>query len=57
MQLYTPALQARARAFYERQGWSTDGVMTFEPMMGLDLVRYTRGLSIGPDPAGPVRGL
>jgi GNAT superfamily N-acetyltransferase len=57
MQLYTPALQARARGFYERQGWSTDGVVTFEPMMGLDLVRYTRALSIGPDPAGPVRGL
>lgn len=44
IQLYTPALQARARAFYERQGWTTDGVVTFEAMIGLDLVRYVRSL-------------
>jgi GNAT superfamily N-acetyltransferase len=44
MQLYTPALQARARAFYEREGWSTDGVATLEPMIGLELVRYVRAL-------------
>jgi GNAT superfamily N-acetyltransferase len=44
MQLYTPARHARARAFYEREGWSTDGVETLEPMIGLDLVRYERAL-------------
>jgi GNAT superfamily N-acetyltransferase len=44
MRLYTPAGQARARAFYEREGWSTDGVERFEPMLALDLVEYRRGL-------------
>ena len=44
IQLYTPARHARARAFYERRGWTTDGVVTFEAMIGLDLVRYVRGL-------------
>ena len=44
MQLYTPARHGRARAFYEREGWRTDGVATLEPMIGLDLVRYVRGL-------------
>jgi GNAT superfamily N-acetyltransferase len=42
MQLQTPAGQARARAFYEREGWSTDGIATLEPMLGLDLVTYRR---------------
>ena len=40
--LLTPAAQARARRFYERNGWRTDGVATFEPALGLDLVVYTR---------------
>jgi GNAT superfamily N-acetyltransferase len=44
MRLYTPAGQARARAFYEREGWTTDGVERFEPMFALDLVEYRRGL-------------
>ena len=44
MRLYTPAGQARARAFYEREGWTTDGVVWFEPMLALDLVEYRRGL-------------
>jgi GNAT superfamily N-acetyltransferase len=44
MRLYTPAGQARARAFYEREGWATDGVARFEPMLALDLVEYRRGL-------------
>src|SRR5919108_4138794 len=44
MRLQTPARQARARAFYEREGWSTDGVEAFEPMLGLDLVEYRRVL-------------
>lgn len=44
MQLYTPARHARARRFYEREGWRTDGVETLEPMIGLDLVTYRRSL-------------
>jgi GNAT superfamily N-acetyltransferase len=44
MRLFTPAGQARARAFYEREGWSTDGIPRFEPMLALDLVEYRRAL-------------
>jgi GNAT superfamily N-acetyltransferase len=44
IRLHTPARQARARAFYEREGWSTDGAQTPEPMLGLDLVEYRRAL-------------
>jgi ribosomal protein S18 acetylase RimI-like enzyme len=40
MRLYTPAGQARARAFYEREGWTTDGAVRHEPMLALDLVEY-----------------
>ena len=42
MRLHTPAGHARARAFYEREGWTTDGAVTFEPMIALDLVEYRR---------------
>ena len=44
MRLYTPAGQARARAFYEREGWTTDGEGRFEPMLAFDLVEYRRTL-------------
>jgi ribosomal protein S18 acetylase RimI-like enzyme len=44
MRLFTPAGQARARAFYEREGFASDGEITFEPMLGLDLVEYRRAL-------------
>jgi GNAT superfamily N-acetyltransferase len=44
MRLHTPAAHARARAFYEREGWVTDGVRVPEPMLGIDLVLYTRGM-------------
>jgi GNAT superfamily N-acetyltransferase len=44
MRLFTPAGQARARAFYEREGWTTDGAEWFDAMLGLDLVEYRRGL-------------
>jgi GNAT superfamily N-acetyltransferase len=47
MQLYTPARHARARAFYEREGWRTDGIAWLEPMIGLDLVTYVRDLATG----------
>jgi GNAT superfamily N-acetyltransferase len=44
MRLYTPAGQARARAFYEREGWRSDGRVEYEPMLGLELVEYRREL-------------
>ena len=40
MRLHTPLANARARAFYEREGWTTDGVTIPEPLLGLDLVEY-----------------
>jgi GNAT superfamily N-acetyltransferase len=40
--LQTPVGQTRARRFYERNGWETDGVAAFEPKLGLDLLVYTR---------------
>jgi len=45
MRLFTPAGQARARAFYERESFVTDGIPHWEPMLGLDLVEYRRELS------------
>ena len=44
MRLHTPAGNARARAFYEREGWRTDRVLIPEPLLGLDLVEYRRDL-------------
>jgi GNAT superfamily N-acetyltransferase len=44
IRLHTPAGNARARAFYEREGWRTDGVLIPEPLLGLDLVEYRRDL-------------
>jgi GNAT superfamily N-acetyltransferase len=44
MRLFTPAGHARARAFYEREGWSTDGEAVFEPHLGLEIVEYRRAL-------------
>src|SRR3954451_18982783 len=44
MRLLTPFDHARARAFYEREGWSTDGTPVPEPMLGIDLVEYRRKL-------------
>ncbi len=44
MRLHTPAGNARARAFYEREGWTTDGNALPEPAIGLDLVEYRRRL-------------
>jgi len=44
IRLLTPAGQARARAFYEREGWTCDGLAWLEPMLGLDLVEYRRSL-------------
>jgi GNAT superfamily N-acetyltransferase len=44
MRLHTPAGNMRARAFYEREGWHTDGIASPEPMLGIDLVEYRRDL-------------
>ena len=40
MRLHTPAEHARARAFYEREGWSAATPPFYEPMLGLPLVTY-----------------
>jgi len=42
--LFTPAGQARARAFYERHGFATTGPPAFDPEFRLDLVEYARDL-------------
>jgi GNAT superfamily N-acetyltransferase len=44
--LFTPAEQARARAFYEREGWRIWGNPAFEPGLRLTLVEYRRSLSL-----------
>lgn len=51
--LRTPAGQARARRFYEREGWVADPGPEFEPGLGMDLVVYRRaGLDSSVSPAG-----
>ena len=43
--LYTPSGAARARAFYEREGWElAPRAVRPEPLLGLDLVEYRRAL-------------
>jgi GNAT superfamily N-acetyltransferase len=42
MRLFTPRDQARARAFYEREGFSHTGWEAFEEAIGLVLVEYAR---------------
>jgi GNAT superfamily N-acetyltransferase len=44
MRLYTPEGQARARAFYEREGWTLTGPPLEGEPIGLTLVEYRRGL-------------
>ena len=44
IRLYTPAGQARARAFYAREGWRLAGRPFEEPLLGLQLVEYRREL-------------
>jgi len=44
IRLYTPAGQARARAFYAREGWTLAGRPFDEPLLGLELVEYRREL-------------
>jgi GNAT superfamily N-acetyltransferase len=44
IRLYTPYGAARARAFYEREGWELASRAFPEPLLGLDLVEYRRVL-------------
>ena len=44
IRLYTPHGAARARAFYEREGWELAPPAFSEPLLGLDLVEYRRTL-------------
>ncbi len=44
MRLFTPTGQARARGFYEREGWTVDGEPFCDPGFGLQLVEYRRSL-------------
>jgi GNAT superfamily N-acetyltransferase len=45
IRLFTPAGQARARRFYEREGWAVDGEPFCDPGFGpLELVSYRRPL-------------
>jgi GNAT superfamily N-acetyltransferase len=45
MWLDTPSAHGRARAFYEREGWSAAGEATYDPALGLELVEYRRTLA------------
>ena len=40
--LYTPAGQARARRFYEREGWELHDGPSFDVRLGLEIVEYRR---------------
>jgi GNAT superfamily N-acetyltransferase len=44
-QLWTPTSHARARAFYEREGWGATGEREFSTYLGLDLVLYETALA------------
>jgi GNAT superfamily N-acetyltransferase len=44
MRLFTPALQTRARRFYEREGWVLARPPAFEELIGLDMAEYRRSL-------------
>jgi len=44
MRLFTPAGQARARRFYEREGWTQRGGPQHAPAFGMAVVEYRRVL-------------
>ena len=44
MQLLTPKGQARARRFYEREGWTFLGDWGMDPDLALPVVEYGRRL-------------
>ena len=44
MRLHTPSGQARARRFYEREGWQAAGAHAADAVLGLETVEYRRRL-------------
>ena len=44
MRLFTPAPQARARRFYEREGWALARPPAFDERVGLEIAEYRRAL-------------
>jgi GNAT superfamily N-acetyltransferase len=44
MRLFTPAAQARARRFYEREGWAATGEASDPLDFGMPLVEYRRAI-------------
>jgi GrpB-like predicted nucleotidyltransferase (UPF0157 family) len=44
MRLFTPAGQARARRFYEREGWTAASEPFHDPGVGLQIIECTRSL-------------
>jgi GNAT superfamily N-acetyltransferase len=44
MRLFTPARHARARRFYEREGWTPAGAEFHDRGPGLPMVEYRRAL-------------
>lgn len=44
MRLFTPAPHARARRFYEREGWSLASAPEFVPELGIAMVEYRQDL-------------
>ena len=49
MRLFTPAEQARARRFYEREGWQAAGDPVANEHFGMPIVEYRRPLGSGPE--------
>lgn len=47
MRLWTPRGAARARRFYEREGWTATGSTREETVVGLPVVQYARALGGG----------
>ena len=46
LRLFAAAGQARARRFYEREGWVAAGPPAYEPQIGLEMVEYRLPLSV-----------
>jgi putative acetyltransferase len=53
IRLFTPAGQARARRFYEREGFALAAGPTWEPGLGMPIVELRRSLGAGPPAPGP----
>ena len=44
LRLVTPCRPATVARVLRTRGWDTDGIETLEPMLGLELVTYTRSV-------------